>query len=96
MVDFTSAFDTISHRAVLNQLENMGCNEYNLRWVHSFLSGRQAKVRLDDTTSKWTDIESGVPQGTVLGPLLFIVALTDLLKDLREAGIPTAVESRPQ
>ena len=88
--DFSSAFDTIGHHEVMKQLKKLGCGEYEMRWVKSFLSGRQGRVQVGDVQSKWVDFEAGVPQGTVLGPLLFIVAINNLLEDLVTKGYKTA------
>jgi len=85
-VDFSSAFDTIGHHEVLEELLRKGCGSYELRWVRSFLTGRQGQVQVGEKTSDWTDFEAGVPQGTVLGPLLFIVAVDGLLKELHAKG----------
>ena len=81
LLDLSAAFDTISHSELLRRLEN----EYRiggrvLKWIKSYLSGRFAKVKIESTESSSKPIEVGVPQGSILGPLLFILYMKDLEK----------------
>jgi len=75
ILDFSKAFDTVPHRRLLGKLEHYGINRNLLQWIETFLGDRTQSVLVDDVRSKEEAVMSGVPQGTVLGPLMFLLCL---------------------
>ena len=79
LLDFAKAFDKAPHRRLLNKLHYYGLRGPTLSWIEDFLSGRKQHVLVDGTTSLEAELTSGVPQGIVMGQLLFLVFINDLL-----------------
>ncbi len=69
LLDLQKAFDTVDHKILCNKLEAMGIGSTN--WFRSYLNGRTQKVKIGNTVSKPMPITCGVPQGSILGPLVF-------------------------
>ena len=85
-LDFSKAFDRVPHKRLCLQMKCHGIGGSTLKWIETWLSGRQQRVLLNGNRSEWKGVLSGVPQGSVLGPLLFLIFINTI-----EDGVKSTV-----
>ena len=92
--DFAKAFDSVPHRRLISKLESYGISARVLNWIKNYLNERQQTVSVNGEKSDPVEVLSGVPQGTVLGPLLFVLYINDILDNTKSHGFMFADDTK--
>ena len=93
-LDFAKAFDTVPHKRLIAKLEAYGIHGKVLNWIKAFLIDRKQRVRVNGECSEAADVVSGIPQGSVLGPILFLVFINDLPHEIESDAMLFADDSK--
>ena len=94
-LDFSKAFDSVPNERLLKKLDHYGVKGKLLKWLRPFLTGRFQRVVVNGSSSPWCKVQSGVSQGTVYGPLMFMIYVNDLPTNLNSPTKLFADDSVP-
>ena len=90
LLDFSKAFDKVAHEKLLQKLHAYGVRGNTLKWIKDFLDNRKQSVVTNGINSSTIPVSTGIPQGSVLGPFLFLAYITDLQNQVRSRDRPFA------
>ena len=87
LTDLSKAFDCLTHGLLIAKLAAYGFDHSALMLIHNYLTGRKQRTKVNNYFSTWMDVVSGIPQGSILGPLLFNIYLNDIFYIITEENL---------